>query len=123
MKPLSRVIAPLALAFTVMFSVTACTPAAEAIAVTSDTVVIDVRTSGEFAEGHLEGAVNIDVQSPEFGTLVTELPTDGEYVVYCQSGNRSTAAIDRMEILGFTSVANAGGVDAASSATGIAIVK
>lgn len=123
MKRLSRVLAPLAAAFTVMFGVTACAPAMEAIAVTSDTVIIDVRTPGEFAEGHLEGAVNIDVQSPEFGTLVTDLPTDGEYVVYCQSGNRSTAAIDRMEILGFTSVANAGGVDAASSATGIAIVK
>lgn len=88
MKRLSRVLAPLAAAFTVMFGVTACAPAMEAIAVTSDTVIIDVRTPGEFA-----------------------------------SGNRSTAAIDRMEILGFTSVANAGGVDAASSATGIAIVK
>ena len=123
MKLLSRLLAPLAVAFAVVFGVAACAPTAEAIDVTSDTVIIDVRTPAEYVGGHLDGAVNIDVQSPEFDALVSELPTDGEYVVYCRSGNRSAAAIDRMETLGFTSVVNAGGVDAASSATGIPIVK
>lgn len=123
MKTLSRILAPLAVAFTVVFGAAACAPTAEAIDVSSDTVTIDVRTPAEYADGHLDGAVNIDVQSPEFGTLVSALPTDGEYVVYCRSGNRSAAAIERMETLGFTSLVNAGGVEAASSATGIPVVK
>ncbi len=123
MKLLSRILAPLAVALTVLLGVTACAPATEAIAVASDTVIIDVRTPAEFTGGHLEGAVNIDVRSPEFSALVTELPSDGDYVVYCQSGNRSTAAIEQMETLGFTSVVNAGGINAASRATGVAIVK
>ncbi|MGW9629864.1 rhodanese-like domain-containing protein [Agromyces sp. NPDC055520] len=123
MKPLSRILAPLAVAFTVVFGAAACAPTAEAIDVSSDTVTIDVRTPAEYADGHLDGAVNIDVQSPEFGTLLSALPTDGEYVVYCRSGNRSAAAIERMETLGFTSLVNAGGVEAASSATGIPVVK
>ena len=123
MKLLSRLLAPLAVAFAVVVGVAACAPTHEAIDVASDTVIIDVRTPAEYAEGHLDGAVNIDVQSPEFDARVSELPADGEYVVYCRSGNRSAAAIDRMEALGFTSLINAGGVDAASSATGISIVE
>jgi phage shock protein E len=123
MKLFPRLLAPLAVAFAVVVGVAACAPTAEAIDVSSDTVIIDVRRPAEYAEGHLDGAMNIDVQSPEFDSLVSELPADGEYVVYCRSGNRSATAIDRMEALGFTSLVNAGGVDAASTATGISIVK
>ncbi|WP_448811867.1 rhodanese-like domain-containing protein [Agromyces bauzanensis] len=123
MKLLSRLLAPLAVAAAVVFGVAACAPTAQPIEVASDTVVIDVRTAEEYAAGHLDGAINLDVQSPEFDTLVGDLPSDGEYVVYCRSGNRSAAAIDRMEALGFTSLVNAGGIDAAAGATGLAIVK
>lgn len=123
MKITSRLLASLAIAATLAFGVAACAPAAEPVAISAETVVIDVRTPGEFASGHLEGAVNIDVQSASFDESVSELPTDGEYVVYCQSGNRSAAAIDRMEGLGFTDLTDAGGVGAASESTGLAIVK
>lgn len=123
MKLLSRLLAPLAVVAAVVFGVAACAPTAEPIEVASDTVVIDVRTPEEYAAGHLDGAVNLDVQSPQFDALVGQLPTDGEYVVYCRSGNRSAAAIDRMQALGFTSLVNAGGIDAAASATGLPIVK
>ncbi len=123
MKIITRLIAPLAIAATLAFGVAACAPTAEPISVTSSTVVIDVRTPDEFAAGHLDGAINIDVQSADFDTMVAQLPADGDYVVYCRSGNRSAAAIDRMENLGFTSLTNAGGVNDASSATGIPITK
>jgi phage shock protein E len=110
------------LAMTVLM-LTGCAPAASSsIDITTDTVVIDVRTADEFAQGHLDGAVNIDVQSDQFESLVTALPTDGTYVVYCRSGSRAAAAIDRMTSLGFTDLTNAGGLDAASAATGLAIV-
>lgn len=123
MKLLSRLLTSLAVAAAVVVGAAACTPTAEPIVVASDTIVIDVRTPSEYASGHLEGAINIDVQSPEFDALVSELPNDGEYVVYCRSGNRSAAAIDRMEALGFMSLTNAGGVDDASSATGLEITQ
>lgn len=85
--------------------------------------VIDVRTPAEYAEGHLEGAVNIDWQSPDFMTIVSQLPTDGTYVIYCRSGNRSAEAISAMEAEGFTNLTNAGGYADASKATGLPIVQ
>ena len=123
MKINVRLLASVAIAATLAFGVAACAPAAESISISAETVIIDVRTPDEFASGHLDGAVNIDVQSASFEETVFELPTDGEYVVYCQSGNRSAAAIDRLEGLGFTSLTDAGGVGAASESTGLAITK
>ncbi|MDN4479894.1 rhodanese-like domain-containing protein [Demequina muriae] len=87
----------------------AFTEATEAEGVT----IIDVRTSGEFAEGHVPGAVNIDVSSPTFADAVAELDADGAYAVYCQSGNRSRVAIDQMASAGLTrTVGLEGGIGA-----------
>lgn len=61
-----------------------------------DVVVIDVRTAAEHAEGHLPGAVNLDVQGPAFASQVAALDPDVEYAVYCRSGSRSRAAMDAM---------------------------
>ncbi|WP_341360827.1 rhodanese-like domain-containing protein [Georgenia sp. M64] len=85
--------------------------AAEVIEAGNHTV-IDVRTPAEFAEGHVDGAENIDVQSPDFADRIAELDPDGAYVVYCRSGNRSAAAYQAMQDAGFTSVVDAGGFDA-----------
>lgn len=73
--------------------------AAEA-ALEADRTVIDVRTPEEYAVGHVEGAELIDVQSPDFSVRIAELDTDGEYVVYCRSGNRSAAAASSMNEAG-----------------------
>ena len=90
---------------------------------TAGATVIDVRTPSEYAAGHLEGAVNIDVQN-ENGFLagVRQLDRDGTFVVYCRSGNRSAAAANRMRDLGFTDVVDAGGFDEAAAATGLRVV-
>lgn len=92
------------------------------VEITEGTTVIDVRTPSEFAEGHLEGAVNIDVSAPDFADRIGELDPAGTYVVYCRSGNRSAAAVEEMAELGFTDLTDAGGVDEAAEATGLAIV-
>jgi len=63
------------------------------------TVVIDVRTASEYAEGHLDGA----------------------YIVYCRSGNRSAPATARMVKFGFSNITDAGGISDASASTGLAI--
>ena len=102
----------------------ACAPtASEPMTVDAATVIIDVRTPAEYAAGHLEGAVNLDVQSGAFDAAIAELPTDGDYIVYCRSGNRAATAAAEMARSGFTQVRNAGGLDAAASATGLPIVQ
>ncbi|HEX6954953.1 MAG TPA: rhodanese-like domain-containing protein [Agromyces sp.] len=96
--------------------------AAEPIELASDSVVIDVRTPGEYAAGHLDGAVNLDLAS---GDLASELPAldDGEeYVVYCKSGNRSAQAAQLMEQAGLE-VTDAGSMQQAADATGLPIVQ
>ena len=100
---------------------TGCPPA-EPIEVTADTIIIDVRTPEEFATGHLEGALLLDVQSAEFDALAAELDPDASYIVYCRSGNRAGTAIERLAALGITDAVNAGSVQEASDATGIPIV-
>jgi phage shock protein E len=71
--------------------------------------VIDVRTPAEFAAGHIDGAVNIDVESPAFAAEIAELDKAQPYSLYCRSGNRSAVAMDQMTEAGFTDVTNLDG--------------
>ena len=57
--------------------------------VESGATLLDVRTPGEFASGHVRGAINIPVQ--DLAQRVDEIPA-GRVVVYCQSGRRSASA-------------------------------
>lgn len=120
---MKKIFALIAVALVATFALAACAPAAEKVTVGPNTIVIDVRTPAEYAEGHLDGAVNIDVEDANFGTILSQLPTDGEYVVYCRSGNRSARAVEIMKGSGFTNVTDAHGISDASSATGIQIVQ
>ena len=67
-------------------------------------VVLDVRTPVEYADGHVEGAVNVDVSSPTFTDEIASLDKYATYVVYCRSGNRSADAAGQMAEAGFTAV-------------------
>lgn len=75
-----------------------------AVIATPGTRIIDVRTPEEFAEGHIDGAVNIPVESPTFLDAVAELDPDATYAVYCRSGNRSQGAVDAMASAGITGI-------------------
>jgi rhodanese-related sulfurtransferase len=72
----------------------------------SNFVILDVRTAGEFSGGHLAGAVNMDYYSPDFKSNVGKLDRTKEYLVYCQTGIRSTAATQIMADLDFANVDN-----------------
>ncbi len=86
---------------------------AAALALVRDgATVVDVRTPEEFQAGHVDGAVNVDLQSDTFLEQVGELPADRTYVVYCASGNRSAQATALMSDAGFTDLYDAGGFDA-----------
>jgi len=100
---------------------TACS-APETLTVTADTVIMDVRTPAEYAAGHLDGAVNVNLQSGSFEQAIGDYAMDGDFVVYCQSGNRSAQAVSIMESAGFTNVHDAGAMDSAAAATDIPIV-
>ena len=86
-------------------------------------VVLDVRTPVEYAEGHVAGAVNIDVSSPSFGEEISALDPDATYVVYCRSGNRSADAAAQMVEAGFTDVYDVDAGLATLSSAGVPLTR
>jgi len=70
----------------------------------ADLVVLDIRTPEEFAAGHLADAVNIDYYDDDFEDQLQQLDLEVPYVMYCNSGNRSSNALPVMDTLGFAEV-------------------
>ena len=64
-------------------------------------VVLDVRTPKEFNEGHIPGAVNIDVRAADFDEKVAKLDKNKTYLVHCAAGVRSANACRKLESAGF----------------------
>ena len=86
----------------------------EAIAIMeseSDYILLDVRTTEEFADKHIPGAINIP--NGTIGTEdIPELPVKDQLIlVYCRSGNRSKQASDKLVRLGYTNVVEFGGIN------------
>ncbi len=78
-------------------------------AVNDGGLLLDVRTSGEFNGGHIEGALNIpvgDLQS-RLGELGSK---DRAIVVYCASGGRSARASKMLRAKGFNEVHDLGSI-------------
>ena len=76
-----------------------------------DVVVLDVRTTDEFAEGHLAGAINIDVKGSDFLEQAQRiLPADKKIAVYCRSGRRSVQAAVLLVPKGFKVINLKGGI-------------
>ena len=68
------------------------------------TVILDVRTPEEVAEGHLAGAKNIDVQNELFQQNIEQLDKNKTYLLYCRSGKRTAVAGAKMKAAGFKKV-------------------
>lgn len=68
------------------------------LAARSETPLIDVRERGEFAAGHVPGAVNLPMS--EIGDLLHELP-DVAFDVICQLGGRSARVALALEARGY----------------------
>lgn len=71
-----------------------------------NTVLLDVRTPAETADGTIEGAREMDFRDPDFGQRVAELDKDKTYLVYCASGGRSGQTCRMMTAAGFERVYN-----------------
>ena len=83
---------------------------AELIADTN-VVVLDVRTTAEYAEGHIKGAVLIDQEQSDFVEKAKNtLPVDKIIAVYCRSGRRSANAAGKLSDVGYKCVNLKGGI-------------
>ncbi|TAG93166.1 MAG: thioredoxin [Bacteroidetes bacterium] len=71
-----------------------------------DAQILDVRTSGEFAENHLTKAINIDWNGNDFLEKIKFLEKEKPVFVYCLSGGRSGSAAQKLTSLGFKEVYN-----------------
>jgi len=74
------------------------------IATTADAQLVDVRTPQEFQNGHIEHALNLDWNNPEFDRQLAALDKAKPVLVYCLSGGRSGKAADKMRREGFEKV-------------------
>lgn len=117
-----RTLAPALAALALAVGLSACAPAADPVAVTAETVVLDVRTAAEYAGGHLGGAQLLDQSAGAVAAAIPELDPEASYLVYCRSGNRAGQAVALMQQAGFTDVTNLGSLEQAASATGLQIV-
>jgi rhodanese-related sulfurtransferase len=80
-----------------------------------DAVVLDVRTPREFEAGHVPGAINLPIASPDFKQRLSKLDKSKTYLVHCYRGTRSAAATREMSKLDFQHLFDfAGGWDAYS---------
>ena len=78
---------------------------AKAFAADTTAIVIDVRTPEEYIEGHLEGALLMDVKNGEsFDAALKCLRDDKTYYIYCRSGRRSLTAAERFAGKGLKAV-------------------
>lgn len=72
----------------------------------SGVVILDVRNPGEFMTGHIQGAINIDVEGSTFDSEIAKLDKSVTYAVYCHSGRRSGIAVEAMHHAGFNNLFN-----------------
>ena len=95
---------------------------AEALAVPGH-LIVDVRSSDEFAGGHVDGAIHVPVSQ-----VAERMPTiapekDQQIVLYCAVGGRAAKAESTLRSMGYTKILNAKTPDAVASAMGKDLVK
>lgn len=77
----------------------------------TDYLIVDVRRPDEFAEGHIEGAINVPNEEIA-DEVLEELPdTDQLLLVYCRTGRRSKEAAEKLAEIGYTNVYEIGGIN------------
>jgi phage shock protein E len=70
--------------------------------------ILDVRTKEEYATGHVQGSLNVPLQSLNAANIV-KLDKNKPVITCCASGMRSASAKRILEAQGFTKVYNGGG--------------
>ncbi|WP_297792708.1 rhodanese-like domain-containing protein [uncultured Eudoraea sp.] len=76
-------------------------------------VLIDVRTPEEYADGHLENAININWYDEDFIDQFKDIEKGKTVYVYCKKGGRSSSAAELLNSSGYKDVVDLlGGYDA-----------
>ena len=71
-------------------------------------IIVDVRSKGEYAEGHIKGSINIPVDT--LSNNLSKLKDKNQSIITCcASGMRSASAKSILKSNGFTKVYNGGG--------------
>ncbi len=69
-----------------------------------DIQLVDVRTPGEFNQGHIAGALNYNISGTEFDQQIASLDPNKPVYVYCAVGGRSVKAANYLKSKGFTAI-------------------
>ncbi|MFM8242298.1 MAG: rhodanese-like domain-containing protein [Crocinitomicaceae bacterium] len=75
--------------------------------VENGSVIVDVRTIGEYKSGHIKGSMNIPLQN--LNAQLNKIPKDKVVITCCASGMRSSSAKSVLLANGFKEVHNCGG--------------
>jgi rhodanese-related sulfurtransferase len=68
--------------------------------------IIDVRSAGEYASGHIKGSISIPLD--QVASHSEKLKKHKQIIVCCRSGNRSGQAKRILEAKGFGNITNGG---------------
>ncbi|MEH6704271.1 MAG: rhodanese-like domain-containing protein [Galbibacter orientalis] len=76
-------------------------------------VLIDVRTPEEYAQGFIDGAINMDMKNESFVSNIQQIDKNKKVYLYCKAGGRSAKASKVLDSLGYKNIINLeGGFDA-----------
>jgi rhodanese-related sulfurtransferase len=70
-------------------------------------IIVDVRSAGEYASGHIRGSVNIPLDRLQ--NNLSKLNKQKTIITCCASGMRSASAKSILQAAGYTNVYNGGG--------------
>ena len=77
---------------------------------TDGAVIIDVRSSDEYAQGHIPGAINIPVDDIErVSSIIAD--KNAPLFTYCLRGSRSIRAAKTLKAMGYSKVISMGGIN------------
>jgi len=72
----------------------------------SNGVLLDIRTTREYNDGHIPNSILMNIYNPSFADDIQKLDREKNYYLYCRSGNRSHHAGVLMKKLGFKNIFN-----------------
>ena len=81
-------------------------------------LIIDVRSPGEFATGHVRGSLNIPLDRFADDIAKTVLDKSAPVILCCASGGRSGMACSFMQQMGYQQASNGGSAGAVSMQCG-----
>lgn len=85
---------------------------AKEMIINNGALMLDVRTEDEYNDGHIGGALLFSLDDINEESALDIIDSKDSYIIlYCQSGNRSHQALEKLSELGYTNVYDLGSID------------